>query len=38
VLTLHLFRNEILDFVTTKCFEPADGGDNRYIEWLAEEI
>jgi Tfp pilus assembly protein PilN len=38
VFTLYLFRNEILDFVTTKRFEPADGGDSRNIEWLAEEI
>jgi Tfp pilus assembly protein PilN len=38
VLTLHLFRNETLDFVTTKHFEPANSDGDRYIEWLAEEI
>jgi Tfp pilus assembly protein PilN len=38
VLMLYLFRNETLDFVTTKNFEPANSGDDKYIEWLADEI
>lgn len=38
VLALYLFRNETLDFVTTKHFEAADSDDDRHIEWLAGEI
>ncbi len=38
VLTLCLFRNETLNFVTTKHFEPDDSDCVRYLEWLAEEI
>jgi Tfp pilus assembly protein PilN len=38
VLTLYLFRNEVLDFVTTKQFESAGNDADRCIEWLAGEI
>jgi len=38
VLTLYLFRNETLNFVTTKHFEPDDSDCVKYLEWLAEEI
>jgi len=38
VLTLYLFRNETLNFVTTKHFGPDDGDGDRCLEWLAEEI
>ncbi len=38
VLTLYLFRNETLNFVTTKHFEPDDSDGNQCLKWLAEEI
>ncbi len=38
VLTLYLFRNETLNFLTTKHFGPDDGDGDRCLEWLAEEI
>ncbi len=38
ILTLYLFRNETLNFVTTKHFEPDDSDCDRCLEWLAEEI
>jgi len=38
ILSLYLFRNETLNFVTTKVFEPNDGDGEKCIQWLAEEI
>ena len=38
ILTLYLFRNETLNFVTTKHFEPDDSDCDKCLEWLAEEI
>jgi Tfp pilus assembly protein PilN len=38
VLTLCLFRNENLNFLTTKHFEPDGNGDDKCLERLVEEI
>jgi len=38
ILTLCLFRNQALDFVRTKRLEPHVSQDEKYFDWLAEEI
>lgn len=38
VLILCLFRNETLNFVTTKYFESDDNDRDKRLEWVAEEI
>lgn len=38
ILTLCLFRNQTLDFVRTKPLKADTSEDEKYVDWLAEEI